>query len=178
MAKRIGKYNIGKHETKKIATDGGHIASLEVAGDSNIVTLTGDVNINGEFKHKKIIRKSLATETVSVAQSGQVIVVDNGSAAVYTLPTPAKGLHYKFIMGDTESTNVTIRATSDGTSAATIANGTFLVGTAAINGTEQDDLVLGNSGNKSEADWIEVWCDGTHWWMKGASVVTGNATLA
>ena len=31
MAKRINKYNVGKHESKKIVQDGGHVSSLTVA---------------------------------------------------------------------------------------------------------------------------------------------------
>ena len=178
MAKRVGKYNIGKHESKKILKDGGTVeGNLTIEGSGN-VTLTGNVTAESHG-HKKLMRTTDATETYTAAMSGQVHVIDPGGARVIKTPAPAAGLHYKWIMKDTDSNDVKVTFTSDGSSAADIGIAVFGTGLANGSGLNKDIITFGDSStNHTEGDWMECWCDGTNWFCTGRAVVASSITLA
>lgn len=79
--------------------------------------LTGSLDLSGAAaltqKHS-VISGSGATVTLTAAQSGSVVLFDRAAGIVFTLPTPAAGLYFDFLVNTTVTSNAhkVITATS------------------------------------------------------------------
>lgn len=111
-------------------------------GRSGIVA-TGGVITTGSLGTTKlpVLPSGAATVTLTAAQSGSQCLFDSAAGVVYTLPAPATGLYYDFIV----TTTITSNAAKVITSAGTI----FLVG--AINYGILDTTPGANPGPKFTA---------------------------
>ena len=128
----------------------------------------------------EVLVGSGTAKSLEAADNGRCYVVDTAaSGQTFNLPTPAAGLRFRFICQDTDSNDIVITATSDGSSAANIMAGQFIVNGAHVNAASKDLLTLGASSNNHTAgDWVECWCDGTNWWATGMATVASSLTLA
>ena len=73
-------------------------------------TGTGAVTINGPLTlasglTANVISGSGATATLTASESGSVVLFDSAAGIVFTLPTPAVGLYFDFIVKTTISSN-------------------------------------------------------------------------
>ena len=112
------------------------------------------------------------TKTLVAADSGMTFFVDISTVSVVcTLPTPAAGLNYKFILSvasDNEATKDFLLNTHDD---ATDINGSILVNGAHVEVTSATSAVNidSSAGAATVGDWLEVTCDGTDWYINGSA---------
>ena len=83
--------------------------------------LSGNLTVSGtSTKKSNVVSGSGATVTLTAAQSGSIVLFDRAGGIVFTLPAPAVGLEYTFVV----KTTITAAAAKVITSAGTV----FLVG--------------------------------------------------
>lgn len=103
-----------------------------------------------------VISGSGATVTLTAQQSGATALFDRAAGIVYTLPAPAVGLNYRFIVSTTITSNaakvitdsgttllignILVCKDSDGTSLATFGNGSTHV-SVSMNGTTTGGII-------------------------------------
>ena len=108
-----------------------------------------------------------------------------GTGFNVNLPTPAKGLYFKFMLGAPSIANnsnaaITVTATSNGTSAANIMLGQVVGGAAneGANVVSPVDVVTFVHNKATAGDFLECWCDGTNWFALAQYDADGSITLA
>ena len=89
--------------------------------------------------HRQVIKEAVATRTLLAKESGALCCYDRAAGVVYTLPAPAVGMQFEFI--------VTTAVTSNAHKVITDAGTTFLVG-----GVIMGDVTVASSGDYFEAD--------------------------
>lgn len=121
------------------------------------------------------------TNVIAASESGSTFFLDNATGFVSTLPAPALGLKFKFVMKTAVTT--TAGHTVIAAASATIIKGQVL--TNDVNsGTDADfgtagELTLTFVINKSVAgDWAEFECDGTSWFVRAGCSVFDAITIS
>lgn len=110
--------------------------------------------------------------TLTAADSGGVFSVAKTSAYAITLPTPAQGLRFKFLILDTGANIVTI---SDGS--AHLYGNICEAGTAPVAIAGSTTLSCASGG--SIGDWVEFeGIDATHYLVTGSSIAASDFTVA
>lgn len=89
--------------------------------------------------HRQVIDGCGATRTLKAEESGSLCLFDRAAGIVFTLPTPAVGLTFEFL--------VTVAVTSNAHKVITDAATTFLIG-----GIIMGDVTVAQSGDYFEAD--------------------------
>ncbi len=123
--------------------------------------------------------KGTATASLTAAQSGRTIIVGPLAAglaadSVFSLPTAADGLFYRFVYvgGAADAQDIRIDTGSDTN---------FFIGGLSHFDTDTDDtnglpdFVFSDNGSNSIVNiltpnvgtWAEVYCDGTNWFLTG-----------
>lgn len=147
--------------------------TLTVAGASTLAAATASGLITGSAG---IVAKSATaaaittTRTLTSSDSGGCFSVAKTSAYAITLPTPAQGLRFKFMVLDT------------GANAVTISNGSaHLFGTVSVNNvsTAMTGTTLSLASAGSVGDWVEFeGIDATHYLVTGACIAAADITIA
>ncbi len=111
------------------------------------------------------------TKTLTAADSGMTFFVDISTVSVVcTLPAPAAGLNYKFVLSvasDNEGTkDFLLNTNSDSVDI----NGSILVNGAHVEVTSATSAVAidSSAGAATVGDFLEVTCDGTDWYINGS----------
>lgn len=119
-----------------------------------------------------------ATNLITAAESGTVFFLNSATEFVSTLPAPAAGLRYRFIVkAAPASASYTVVTTS---------SANIMIG--HINEVTVDDGVDGSiatagdtitfvDGTAVVGDWAEVISDGTSWYVTGQCSVAGGITI-
>ena len=138
----------------------------------------GDV-VDGKLTVKADSLPLAADATLTADDSGQIIFVDASGAAAevdITLPAPAKGLYYRFIVTeDTPTQDVKIIATS------TIVYAILMIQSDT---NEDNSVVAAGSTNvlikqaAKKGDWVEYISDGTSWFVRGMGTVQAAFTVS
>jgi hypothetical protein len=151
----------------------GILQTLDGSGTSitGNLTVTGDVVITGELSGQKK-NTIVSTATLSLSDSGAVILASGSSAQTYTLPTIATAAGF----------NVTFHAASPHAHVITGSNiqgalyhntnGTTLARQAVSN---RGNITL-NSTNPAIGDYMTIICDGTNYYVHGW--LNNSASLA
>lgn len=105
--------------------------------------------------HRQVIDGVGATRTLKAEESGALCLFDRAAGIVYTLPAPAVGLTFEFL--------VTVAVTSNAHKVITDAATTFLLG-----GVIMGDVTVAQSGDYFEAD------GSTHVAISAAGTTTGG----
>ena len=116
-----------------------------------------------------------AASTLTAAQSGTTLVLSAATEFATTLPAPAAGLCYTFIVGAAPSgANYTIVTASS----ANIIKGQAYPasGDAGDTGTA-DDTISFVSGSSVAGDTVTVFSDGTSWFAKAFCAVAAGVTF-
>ena len=107
-----------------------------------------------------------ATNAITAAESGTTYVLSSATEFESTLPAPAVGLRYKFIIGAAPSgADYTVVTTSG----ANIIEGSATVNGAAVAAVNEDTITF-TDGAAAVGDWVEVISDGTSWFVSGQGV--------
>jgi len=152
---------------------------LAVLGDTS-----GAKNIN-EFQTKLIsaftiankVETVTAANVITAAESGKTFYLSLAGGFASTLPAPAAGLNYKFIVKTAPTTAYTIAT-----------NGGANLFRGGINELEVDtaddgpysavgDLISFVANVAVVGDWVSVESDGTSWYITGQTNADGGITI-
>lgn len=117
-----------------------------------------------------------ATNVITAAETGSTFYLSAAGGFLSTLPAPALGLHFKFIV-KTAPTSVGYTIATN--ASANIINGMMeeRAGTAGVACATEDLLTL-VANQAILGDWIEVRSDATNWYMYGMTDVAAAFTCA
>ena len=142
-------------------------------------------NTNGVTQRLHILSGSGATRTLLAADTGSLVLLDRAAGIVFTLPAPATGLYFDFV--------VTTSVTTNAYKFSTATQGTdFFRGPLISDDTDTSDALVGFPCNGTTHDNISMngsttgGLVGTHvrvigisttvWQVQG--VINGNSTVA
>jgi hypothetical protein len=113
-----------------------------------------------------------AATTLTAAQSGSIVALAQAAGYAVTLPSPAAGLNYRFVVQ-------ALFATTDWviTSAAANMYGSIMEAGAiqAVAGATTINLELGTD---TIGDYIDVYSDGVNWYVGGSTTQAASVTPA
>ncbi len=132
-------------------------------------------NLVGSVTGAETVTTLSAASTLTAAQSGTTFFLSSATEFATTLPAPAAGLIYTFIVGAAPSgASYTIVTTSS----ANIIKGQAVnaAGDAGDSGTA-DDTISFVDGQAVAGDMVTVISDGTSWFAKGVCAVAAGITF-
>lgn len=144
-------------------------SSGEIAGPSGVTPILKNVAI------KDLSEIVTATNVITAAESGSVFYLNSATEFVSTLPAPAIGLRFTFIVTAAPSgASYTIVTTSS----ANIIKGNqnSVAGDAGDYGTA-DDTISFVDGQSVAGDKVELFSDGTNWFAYAISKVAAGITF-
>jgi len=174
----------GLEQVTKSATTGAYTTNFDVDSSGNVsgtgtIKLTGATNMLSDYESI-----TAATKTLTAADSGTVYGFNRAAGIVVTLPTPAAGVQYQFLVETTFSGAGQIKtATTDGTDG--------FLGTAVVYdaGVASDNQSFNPAASNDVIDlgsieqgwltggWIKLTgVNTTTWWVE--AFLMGDATLA
>lgn len=153
--------------TFKTATD----AAPSVLTSALVIGANQVVVPQSGFTAKSLSAAAIATtRSLTVQDSGCCFSIAKTSAYAITLPTPAQGIRFKFLVLDT------------GANIVTISNGSaHLMGTVSVNNTNvaMTGTTLSLASGGSVGDWVEFeGIDATHYLVTGACIAAADITIA
>jgi hypothetical protein len=174
------------------ATAGTQVASKAVIADANVNTgvskvtelhigATGsEVQVNATaLEINNVCDVSASTEIVTTTnviaatESGKTFFLNSATAFVSTLPAPAAGLKFKFV--------ITTQPTSGNHTVVTNAGANVIEGMCDVNSTlvlaSNEDSINIVQNTAIIGDWFEVISDGTSWFVHGDSGAAGGITF-
>lgn len=137
--------------------------------------LTGNVTgaVNGAASSEVVV----TTNVIGATESGKTFFLNHATGFVSTLPAPALGLNFKFIIGGVPPTsgNHTV-VTKD---SANVIHGIINYAPTDDAGAVDDnaDTISFVASQAQEGDWVEVISDGTDWFVRGQAQVAEGITL-
>jgi len=174
----------GLEQVTKNATTGAYTTNFDVDSSGNVsgtgtLKLTGATNMLADYESI-----TTATKTLTAADSGTVYGFNKADGIVVTLPTPAAGVQYMFLVETTFTSAGQIKtATTDGTDG--FLGTAFLFDTGEIG--ETDNFHPASSNDVIDLGAVEQgWLTGgfirltgvntTTWWVE--AFLMGDGTLA
>jgi len=162
-------YAVGCVFVKTDGTDGTVTYTNEGSTTSAAFTALGGLKVSADL---------IATNTLTVGDSGKVLFLNSATEFVTTLPLPAAGLNYKFICKAAPSSASYTIVTS--------ASANIIIG--GINELEVDtnddgpyiadgDTITFADGVAVVGDYVELVSDGTSWYVNGQANADGGITL-
>jgi hypothetical protein len=114
-----------------------------------------------------------AAKTLTKADNGKVLILSASAGVTVTLPAPAAGLRFHFIIGLAFDTSNWVVATNG---AAAIIQGIVSAANVAAPAVNEKQINFVNSA-ESLGDWAEVVSDGTNWYVRGEAALSGGMTV-
>lgn len=182
MATRFLDKEYGATLTTAIADDATGRAKVRNLPDAagiayDLVSNNIKYNANGTIQVLQSGVQNGVTPTAAVAltaiQSGSNVFLNAAAGFAITLPAPAAGLIYRFTTAAAfATTNFTV-VTSGGAD--------ILFGSADVNSTlvgcAAQDTINFVATAETKGDWVEVWSDGTGWFVTGVGFAAGAITF-
>lgn len=113
-----------------------------------------------------------AAVTLTAAQSGTLVFLNAAAGFAITLPAPAAGLNYRF-------TTAAAFATTNFTIITPTAN--IIFGNADVNSTlvpaDAEDTINFVATAETIGDYVNLWSDGTNWYVEGIGAQAGSITF-
>ena len=123
----------------------------------------------------------VATRVLTAADSGKTIILAAAVEFDTKLPAPAVGLRFRFIVGlapAAASYTITTNGVTQNVIHGIVSSAEDAAGAGAqTNGTAVDVVTFVDS-KAQVGDWVELICDGTLWYLRGACVQQDAITLA
>lgn len=158
-------------------------STLNVQGATtlqNTLTVTGQITgsssifVTGGTIGPLANEATTTTDALGGSESGKTIFLNSATGFVTTLPAPAAGYNFRFIIGATAPTsgNHTIVTSSS----SNVIYGNVVVNGAEVAGSAEDTISFVAS-TALPGDWVQVVADGTNWYVSGQAAATGAVTL-
>lgn len=112
-----------------------------------------------------------AANTILASESGKTFFLGLAGGFASTLPAPAAGLKFKFVVSVAPTTAYTVTATAAVIEGAVDVNSTLVLGA-------NETTITFAANTAIVGDWVEVESDGTSWFLNGMSGAIGGITLA
>ncbi len=147
---------------------------------TNLAGLTATVaEINQACDESANVETVAATNAIAASESGKTFFLSHATEFDSTLPAPAAGLRYKFIVANApETASYTITATGNliygSVSSADLDAG----GDATLTNATAVDIITFVDSKAKIGDWVEVISDGTNWFATGHCQVFDAITMA
>lgn len=156
----------------------GGTAVTSSAAELNIVdgvTATA-AEINQHCDESANVETVTTTNVITAAESGKTFFLNAAGGFTSTLPAPAAGLRFRFIVKTAPTTSYVITTNAG----ADVLYGQMLerAGTAGVAGAARDTFNF--VANQSIiGDWVEFYSDGTNWYYHGmVDIAAGNTVAA
>lgn len=107
-----------------------------------------------------------AASTLTAADSGKTYLLSSATEFATTLPAVADGLHFRFIVGAAPS-GASYTVVSEGGD--NVIDGGATVAGAAVAAVNEDTITF-TDGAAASGDWVELFCDGTNWYVSGQGI--------
>ncbi len=125
------------------------------------------------------LKLEYSATTINTADTGKIFLTPQTAGAVgviYTLPTAAAGLHYRFCNSATNalSGTVTITAAANSLYGSVITGPTNGVSLLAVFGSTSINFLTATS---LFGDFIDLYCSGSNWMVDARSQVAGGITV-
>lgn len=144
--------------------------ALSISG--TVVTATAD-ELNMAADNSANVEVVVAANVITAAESGKTFFLNHATGFASTLPAPAAGLRFKFV--------VTTIPTSGNDTVVTNAGADVIEGMADVNSTlvlaANEDSINIVASTALVGDWVEVVSDGTSWFVTGQSGAAGGVTF-
>ena len=115
-----------------------------------------------------------AAKTVSAAETGTKFILNLAGGIAVTLPAPAEGLNYEFVVGALEPTSSHTISTYG---SANIIEGQIASAAGAAVTTAADSDVITFVANEAiHGDYVKIFSDGTNWYVSGLCDVAAGIT--
>jgi hypothetical protein len=167
LIQRTGAGKVGNN-VLYISAGGTNVEAIKV-DDGKVVfdetlTVTGESTL-GVVTYKKKAETVAAANIITAAESGTVFFLNDATEFASTLPAPAAGLHFKFVVtGAPSGADYTITTNA---SANIIKGGVVCSDGNAGDTTTGEDTISFKNGVSLAGDFVEVDCDGTNWFVFG-----------
>ena len=163
------------NDMEAIKVDTGTVTFDESLSVGTTLAVTGATTLSSTLSYRNLSELVTATNVITAAESGTVFFLDVVGGFTSTLPAPAAGLNFSFIV-KTAPTTAYIIATNGG---ANVLYGKVVerAGGAGVAGAAQDTVNFVAS-QAIIGDRYDFVCDGTNWHMKGIVDVSAACTFA
>jgi hypothetical protein len=141
--------------------------------------LTGNVtgNVTGTVTGPESAELVTTTNLIGAAESGKTFFLHSATDFVSTLPAPALGLRYKFVVKTAATTTAHTIVTTGGSDLIFGAVATA-DGLASILASAEDTISLTKTATGGiVGDMVEVISDGTNWYVSGLVSVAAGITF-
>ncbi len=148
--------------------------SLKLAGTA--IAATAD-EINQAADVSAMFETVITTNVIAASENGKTFFLSLAAGFTSTLPAPAAGLRFRFIVKTSPTGAPYIIATNGGDN---VMFGMMLerAGTAGVAGSAEDTFNFVHN-QSIVGDWVEFWSDGTNWYYHGmVDVAAGNTVTA
>lgn len=129
----------------------------------------------GSFTGPATTSATTAASALTAAQSGTVLFLDSATEFATTLPAPAAGLNYTFIV-KTAPSGASYTIVTDASANIIKGQAVNAAGVAGDTGTA-DDTISFVDGQAVAGDMVTVISDGTSWFAKGFCAVAAGITF-
>lgn len=112
-----------------------------------------------------------AAKTLTTEDSGKSFVLKAAEGVAITLPAVKSGLNYRFTTGLAfDTTAFIITATTS------VIQGSVTVAGVVIAGINENTITFAETV-ESLGDWVNIWSDGTNWYISGQATTALSITL-
>jgi hypothetical protein len=135
-----------------------------------------EFSITASYSDRHLTETVAEANVIAASESGTVFFLNDATEFASTLPAPAAGLHFTFIVtGAPAGADYTITTNAG----ANIILGMVVASTGGDEDSETSgcDTISFVGGTSTVGDKVDVYCDGTNWFAYGICDAAGAITL-
>lgn len=151
---------------------------IGTSGSETQVTATA-AEINQHCDESTRVEVVTETNVITASESGKTFFLDAVAGFLSTLPAPAAGLEYTFIVKTAPTSNGYTIATNAGADIIVITVNELETDTGDDGPSDDNaDLITFVANVALQGDRIDFKCDGTNWYAMGQTIADGAVTTA
>lgn len=127
---------------------------------------------NDEMRIFNKVETISSATTLKAADSGKWFKLNNSTGVTVTLPALKSGLQFKFIVAANFATSNFIIDSAEGDNI----EGVLVVNGASVVASGEDQVNFVNSA-ETVGDFIDIWSDGSNWYVSGVGSAAGSITV-
>jgi hypothetical protein len=178
LIQRTGAGQVGNN-LLYLSASGTNVEAIKV-DDGNVVfdenlTVSGATAL-GTLLYKDLTETVAATNVISASESGSVFFLSHATEFVSTLPAPAAGLHFNFIVANAPETD-SYTIVTNGSSNIILGQVYTSAGADGDSETSGADTITFVDSQAVVGDRVELFCDGTNWFAYCFCDVAAGITI-
>lgn len=170
-------FNAGIGDMGAASADGycaGDEAIIQIGCNARVQYLTAEsITTTGAIAGEmslSTVSDYVASTTLAITDTGKTFILTSSTEFVLPATSTSAGVHYKFVVGGALTASSTIR-TLDLSSGI---EGTLIVAGAVVDCASEDLITIGASF-ENIGDYVELWSNGTYWFIGDSGALTGSA---